>query len=198
MKPEFSDSMRSFQDQFDTRRLADRVRERAFRDSFNDADKNFIEQAMFFFMATTDANGQPQCSYKGGPPGFVRITGPSELVFPFYEGNGLYLTAGNLLETAKVGLLFVNFEKQSRLRVNGVAEIDDSHDMLKQVAAAEIVVRVRVTDIHPNCSRNVHKMAIVEKSHYTPTTDKEGVGKAPWGEKFSDVLPDHMKPEQNP
>jgi len=194
-KPKFSQPMRNLQDQFDTRRLADKVAEHVFHEEFSEADRTLVTEAMFFFMATSDADGQPQCSYKGGPKGFVKITGPSELVFPFYEGNGLYLSAGNIVETSKVGLLFIDFENQKRMRVNGTAEIVEGHQALEGTVAAQQVVRVNVTDIHPNCLRNVHKMQLVETSDFTPTSADRGVKKAPWGDGFKDVLPDHMKPD---
>ena len=194
-KPEFSEATRALQDRFETRRLADVVVKNAFRSELNNDDREFIENAMFFFMATTDASGQPQCSYKGGPKGFVKVTGAAEIVFPFYEGNGLYLSAGNIAETAKVGLLFIDFEQQTRVRVNGMAEIVAEHPALEGVAATQLAIKVTVSDIHPNCPRNVHKMALVEDSTYTPKSASEDVGKAPWSDGYKDVLPDHMKPD---
>ena len=193
---EFSKTTRALQDRFDTRRLADVVVKNAFRSELNDDDRDFIENAMFFFMATTDATGQPQCSYKGGPKGFVKVTGAAEIVFPFYEGNGLYLSAGNIAETSKVGLLFIDFENQTRVRVNGTATIVAQHPALDGVAATQLAIKVTVSDIHPNCPRNVHKMALVEDSTYTPKSKAEDVGKAPWGDTYKDVLPDHMKPDR--
>jgi len=193
---DFSDETRAIQKRFQTDRLADKMLERVFRTSFTDADREFIENAMLFFLATVDADGRPQCSHKGGPRGFVRVTGPSELVFPCYEGNGLYLSMGNVASTGGVGLLFIDFEKQTRLRVNGEAVIDDAHPLLDEVSAAQLAVRVTVTDIHPNCPRNIHKMNFAELSKYTPKGDTENVGKAPWGARFDDVLPDYMKPDE--
>jgi uncharacterized protein len=189
----FSNEAREIQNRFGCEKLADRMAKNVFRTAFTDKDRAFISDAMFFFLATVDANGQPQCSYKGGGKGFVKIAGPSELVFPFYEGNGMYMTAGNIAGMGKVGMLFVDFEGQTRLRVNGVAKIDDDHPMNTEVAAAQLVVRVAVSDIHPNCSRNVHKMQTVETSSYTPKSDAENVVVAPWGEDFDDVLPKFMK-----
>ena len=193
--PTFSGPMRALQDQFDTRRLADKVSEHIFHTEFTDADRMLINDAMFFFLATCDADGQPQCSYKGGPKGFVKITGPSELIFPLYEGNGFYMSAGNIVETSKIGLLFIDFEYQKRMRVNGTASIIEGHKALDGTVAAQQVVRVNVTDIHPNCMRHVHKMQLVEQSDFTPVSDDKDVKKAPWGDGFMDVLPDHMKPD---
>lgn len=136
--------------------------------------------------------GRPQCFYKGGPQGFIKVTGPSELVFPLYDGNGLYLSAGNMSATGEVGLLFVDFETQRRKRVNGTAELVEAHPALDGVAAAQLAVRVSVTDIHPNCPRNVHKLQFVELSQFTPATPDAEVGYPPWADKFPDDLPDHL------
>ena len=193
----FSNETRDLQERFECSKLADRVRKHVFYEEFSDADRDFINQAMFFFLATVDADGQPQCSYKGGDRGFVKITGPSELVFPMYEGNGLYLSAGNIAQIGKVGLLFIDFEKQKRMRVNGTAIIDDSHPMNQKVSAAQLVVRIQVSDIHPNCPRNVHKMELVEKSRFTPGSDEENVDVAPWSERFLDVVPKFMLSREN-
>ncbi|MHB2167463.1 pyridoxamine 5'-phosphate oxidase family protein [Alsobacter sp. R-9] len=190
-----TDSMRALQEKFETVRLAEKVRQRAFRSSFTAADRAFIDNAMFFFLATVDAGGRPQCSYKGGSRGFVRATGDAEVTFPIFEGNGLYLSAGNIAETGRVDLLFVDFEKQARLRVNGTARIDDQHPMLGRVRAAQLFIRVAVEEIHPNCSRHVHRMTFAEVSPHTPGGDGDDVGKADWLEVYAEVLPDYMKPK---
>ncbi|PWJ10510.1 pyridoxamine 5'-phosphate oxidase family protein [Jannaschia seohaensis] len=192
--PDYTPPMRALQDRFETRRLADKIAEHVFHEELKEDEADLITNAMFFFMATTDAYGRPQCSYKGGPRGFVKVIGPAELVFPLYEGNGLYLSAGNIADKSRVGLLFIDFEAQKRTRVNGVADLIDDHPALVDTAAAQLGVRVRITDIHPNCLRNVHKMQFVETSSYTPKSDDQDVEKAPWGESFRDVLPAHMRP----
>src|SRR5579863_9255465 len=119
----FHESHRQLQRQFDTERLADRIEERLFRERVTDDDRAFIERMDMFFLATADAAGQPNCSYKGGDPGFVRVLNETTLMFPNYDGNGMYLSMGNTVENAHVGLLFIDFENQKRLRVNGIAQI---------------------------------------------------------------------------
>ena len=86
----YHDGNRRLQDQFDSRRISDRLEEKLTRAQFTPNDKAFIESVPYFFLATADAEGRPDCSYKGGPPGFVQITGPSELAFPDYDGNGMF------------------------------------------------------------------------------------------------------------
>src|ERR671932_395612 len=123
----YHSASRQLQDRFDTRRLADRIEERIVRDYIDADDRAFIEARDMFFIATVDADGQPQCSYKGGDPGFVRVLDERTIAFPVYDGNGMYLTAGNLLQMRKVGLLFIDFEGRNRMRLNGAASVDE-HD----------------------------------------------------------------------
>src|SRR3954467_6409644 len=92
----YHEASRKLQDRFDTRRLADRIEERV-RETFDDGDRAFIEGADMFFLATADEQGRPQCSYKGGEPGFVRVLDERTIAFPNWDGNGMYLSAGNVL-----------------------------------------------------------------------------------------------------
>jgi hypothetical protein len=164
----YHDGMRRLQDRFDTRRLADRLDERLGRGAFTDEDRAFIESRRLFFLATADAHGQPDCSVKCGDPGFVRITGASELAFPSYDGNGMFRSLGNVLVNAAVALLFVDFEGPSRLRVNGRASMSDDDPLLATIPGARLVVRVRAERIFPNCPRYIPRMAFVEASPYVP------------------------------
>ncbi len=182
--------MRQLQDRFDTRRLADRLDERLGRSSFSAEDRAFVESRPLFFLATADAQGRPDCSYKGGAPGFVRVTADNELAFPSYDGNGMFRSLGNVLVNAAVGMLFIDFESPKRLRVNGLASIADSDPLLADFVGAQLVVRVRAERIFPNCPRYIHRTAAAEPSPYVPRA-----GYAPpepkWKsfEMFADVLP---------
>ncbi|MGM9488499.1 pyridoxamine 5'-phosphate oxidase family protein [Ideonella sp. YS5] len=149
--------MRTLQDRFDTRRLADRLDERLGRGSFTEEDRAFIESRTMFFLATADAEGRPDCSYKGGLAGFVRVVGPDELEFPSYDGNGQFRSLGNVLAHAAVGLLFIDFESPRRLRVNGEARLLDDAETLSRHHGAQLVVRVRARRIFPNCPRYIHR-----------------------------------------
>ena len=146
----YHDGSRRLQDQFDTRRLADRIDERLVRDTIDDDDRAFIEARDMLFIATADEEGRPQCSYKGGEPGFVRVLDERTIAFPSYDGNGMYLTMGNALVNAHVGLLFIDFEGRKRLRLNGIASIDDGDKLRAEYLEAQLVVRVRATDVFPN------------------------------------------------
>src|SRR3954463_3811999 len=87
MPPAYHDGSRRLQDAFDTRRLADRLDEKFVQRGFIDADDcAFIERMDMFFLAPADADGRPQCSYKGGEPGFVRVLDEHVVAFPNYDG----------------------------------------------------------------------------------------------------------------
>jgi predicted pyridoxine 5'-phosphate oxidase superfamily flavin-nucleotide-binding protein len=169
----YHEGSRQLQDRFDTRRLADRIEERIVRDRIDDDDRAFIEARDMFFIATVDEDGQPQSSYKGGDPGFVRVLDEHTIAFPVYDGNGMYLTAGNLLATKKVGLLFIDFEGRKRVRLNGVASVDDADPLLADYPEAQLVVRVRATEVFPNCPRYIHQYKLVAHSRFVPKAECE-------------------------
>jgi len=160
--------MRQLQDRYDTRRLADRLDEKLGRTNFTAEDRQFIESRQLFFLASADEHGRPDCSYKGGDPGFVRITAENELAFPSYDGNGMFRSLGNVLTNPAVALLFIDFERPNRLRVNGSAHINDADPLLASFAGAQLIVRVRAERIFPNCPRYIHRMSIAETSPYVP------------------------------
>ncbi len=115
---------RALQDAFGTRRLADRMEERIRRPAFTEDDAAFIASLRFFFVATATAEGHPDCSFKGGEAGFARVIAPDLLVFPDYDGNGMFKSLGNIRANPRVGLLFIGMEdKPRRLRVNGTAQV---------------------------------------------------------------------------
>jgi predicted pyridoxine 5'-phosphate oxidase superfamily flavin-nucleotide-binding protein len=164
----YHEGHRRLQDRFDTRRLADRLDERIVHDRLTDQDREFIRRLDMFFLATADAGGHPNCSYKGGDPGFVRVLDERTLAFPSWDGNGMYLSLGNLAANPHIGLLFIDFEKQRRLRLNGVASIDERDPLLDEYPGAQLVVRVSVREVFPNCPRYIHKLQPVERSAFVP------------------------------
>jgi predicted pyridoxine 5'-phosphate oxidase superfamily flavin-nucleotide-binding protein len=193
MPAHYGPGARALQDRFDTRRLADRLDERFLaRPVITPARRAFIEAQPMFFLATADADGRPQCSFKGGDPGFVRVLGPDELCFPNYDGNGMYLSMGNLAANPHVGLLFVDFtgDPPSRLRLNGTASIAEDDPLTATYPGAQFVVRVRADAVFPNCPRYIHRMALVERSRFVPAADGSAPApdwkRQPWA---CDVLP---------
>ncbi len=164
----YHEGSRELQDEFDTRRLADRLEQVKVHDRFTAADKEFIERLDMFFLATADSSGQPTCSYKGGDPGFVRVVDDQTVAFPNYDGNGMYLSMGNLLTNPALGLLFIDFERQRRIRVDGTATISPGDELLSHYPEAQFVVRVAAKRIYPNCPRYIHQYALVERSSFVP------------------------------
>ena len=182
--------MRELQDRFDTRRLADRLDERLGRAFFTDEDRAFIQSRPMFFLASADAQGRPDCSYKGGVPGFVRITADDELAFPSYDGNGMFRSLGNLVVNSSVGMLFIDFESPRRLRVNGRATLVEGDPLQAEFDGAQLIVRVHATLIFPNCPRYIHRSAAAELSPYAPRPGhKPPEPKWKSMAMFADVLP---------
>lgn len=188
--PLYSPEARALQDQFDTRRLADRLAEVKVHDRFTPDDRAFIERLDMFFLATVDSNGQPTCSYKGGDPGFVSVVDERTLAFPNYDGNGMYLSMGNVDATGRVGMLFIDFEHTRRMRVDGRAERHDDDALLARYPGAQFMVRVHADRIYPNCPRYIHRMQEVARSPFVPHAGVEtpipGWKQTDWAR---DVLP---------
>jgi uncharacterized protein len=164
----YHDGHRLLQNQFDTRRLADRIDQRLVDDIIDADDKAFVERLDMFFLATSDEQGHPNCSYKGGEPGFVRVVDEHTVAFPNYDGNGMYLSAGNISTNPNVGMLFIDLEKGRRLRINGVATIDEHDELMEHYPEAQFIVRVRAREVFPNCPRYIHKYRLVERSRFVP------------------------------
>jgi len=165
----YHEGNRQLQDQFDSRRISDRLEEKLMRKEFSADDKQFIEGLPYFFLATADAEGRPDCSFKGGAPGFVRITGPSEIAFPDYDGNGMFKSLGNIVANADVGLLFIAMHgRPQRLRINGTATVYREDPLLGRTVGAQLIVRVAARVIFPNCPRYIPDMQLVDPSVYAP------------------------------
>ncbi len=162
----YGDTHRAFQDQHDTRRLADRLEALAHAE-FDPGDRAFVEGAAFFFLSTVDERGRPTVSYKGGAPGFVRISGASALVFPIYDGNGMFLSLGNITSTAQVGMLFIDFQSARRLRVQGAARVVPNENP-SDFPGAQHLVRVTVSQIFVNCGRYIHQLEQRRLSPHLP------------------------------
>lgn len=167
MAQEYHGAQRAFQDRFDTSRLADRLAE-ATSDTISERYRRFIEERDMFFIATANEDGWPECSYKGGEPGFVKVVDKHTIAFPVYNGNGMFLTAGNISVNPRVGLLFIDFEVGTRLRMSGYASIDPDDQLIESYPGAQFVIRVRAREVFPNCRRYVHHYQLVEQSRFVP------------------------------
>jgi predicted pyridoxine 5'-phosphate oxidase superfamily flavin-nucleotide-binding protein len=190
----FHDGNRQLQDRFGSRRISDKLEEKLTRTAFTADDKAYIESCPYFFIATADADGRPDCSFKGGTPGFVRVTADSELAFPDYDGNGMFKSLGNLVVNTNVGLLFIAMhDKPKRLRVNGSASVSHDDPLLAETVGAQLIVRVQARAIFPNCPRYIPAMQMTGPSIYTPQPKCDPPEPA-W--KSFDAFKDHVHPRQ--
>ena len=189
--PMYHDGNRELQDRFGSRQLADRLVERLARDRFKAEDKAFIQSLSYFFLATADADGHPDCSFKGGPPGFVQVLADDLLLFPDYDGNGMFKSLGNIKQNPNVGLLFIAMgEKPQRLRVNGRASLHFEHRMMSGLPGCQLIIEVVPEHIFPNCPRYLPNLQTGETSQYIPNADSKPIEPA-WKnfDAFRDVVP---------
>ena len=169
----YSDQHRALHDRFDSRRLADFLEGGHVHPEIAPEEQAFIENLDMFFLSTVDATGQPTVSYKGGAKGFVKVTGPSELIFPCYDGNGMFYSMGNIQVEPRIGLLFIDFETPHRLRVQGRATIDFEHESLADYPGAQFMAVLAVESVWINCSRYIHKHQKLDTSKYVPKAGRE-------------------------
>jgi predicted pyridoxine 5'-phosphate oxidase superfamily flavin-nucleotide-binding protein len=190
---------RAMQASFDTTKLADRVKEQIITPEIPEPHQAFIESRDFFFLTTIDHRGFPTCSYKGGNVGFVKVLDEKTLAFPSLDGNGMYLSMGNITANNKVGMLFIDFETPHRVRVHGTASIDRNDPLLSEFHEAELVVRVEISEIFVNCPRYIHRYQRISPSQYVPQPDCP-TPRAQWKriDEVQDALParDHDLAEQ--
>lgn len=159
---------RRIQDQFKTTGLADQIEAAVVEPSLSESQVKFMELQSMFFLSTIDENGRPTVSYKGGNPGFVRTLNEKSIVFPSFDGNGMFYSMGNISANPEVGLLFVDFETPNRLRIQGRAELVDAGPLLASYPGADLVVNLEISQVWINCPRYVHKMTKAEASPYVP------------------------------
>ncbi|HJP36344.1 MAG TPA: pyridoxamine 5'-phosphate oxidase family protein [Gammaproteobacteria bacterium] len=168
----YGDTHRALHEKFGTGKIASLLEEMD-TDEVEEQHKAFIETRDMFWLATVDAEGRPQCQYKGGEPGFVRVVDSKTVVFPSYDGNGRFHSMGNIGATSNIGMLFLDFETPNRLRLQGEASVSADDPLLSEYAEAELIVRVKVTDVIINCPRYIHKMKRVEQSRHVPISGQK-------------------------
>jgi hypothetical protein len=164
----YGEQHRKLQDDFNTRAMADRVEELVCRTEFDDGAKQFIQSTEMFFLSSIDHQGRPTVSYKGGDSGFVKVLDDTTLIFPSYDGNGMYFSMGNISANSQVGLLFISFENPNRLRVQGTASLSKDPALLAHYKEADFVVTVKLSEFWVNCPRYIPKMEKVRASRYVP------------------------------
>lgn len=169
----YSDAHRALQTEFGTTKLAVRLDEDWVHESIRPDEGAFIGSRDMFFLSTVDPDGMPTVSYKGGPQGFVKVLDENTLVFPGFDGNGMFYSMGNIEGQAKVGLLFIDFETPHRIRVQGHAMLLRDDALMAEYTEAKYLVKVAVKKIWVNCPRYIHKYQKLEQNKYVPTAGRE-------------------------
>lgn len=189
----YGEQHRALQDAFGTRRMADRIEEIAMKTEIGDLERAFIESRDFFFLASSDERGRPTVSYKGGAPGFLKVLDANTIAFPSYDGNGMYLSMGNIAGNAEAGLLLIDFERPFRIRIQGRATVSADDPLRGAFKEAELIVRVAVSELWMNCPRYIHRHSrasparhVPEEGHDTPLCE--------W--KRIDAIQDVLRPHE--
>ena len=188
----YGDRHRALQDRFQTRKLADRIEQTIVSDQLSEQGKDFIAGRDMFFLATIDHQGRPTVSYKGGDPGFIRVLDDRTLAFPSYDGNGMFLSLGNIAGNAQVGLLLIDFENPLRMRIQGTASVHADDPLRAEYREAELIVRVAVTRTWINCPRYIHRYRKEAPARHVPRAHRE-TPPADW--KRIDFLQDVLAPQ---
>ncbi len=191
----YGEQHKLLQQQFDTEKLADRVKEFIVSQEIADEHKAFIESRDMFFLTTIDHRGYPTCSHKGGMPGFIKVVDSTTIAFPSYDGNGMFLSLGNITGNNKIGMLFIDFETPHRVRVHGNASINEQDPLIQEFNGSEFVVRVAVKEIFVNCPRYIHQYRRVEFSKYVPQANFQSALIPQWKriDGLQDALPEREK-----
>ena len=169
----YTEPQRQLQDHYETRPLADAVAMAIVETELGERHAPFIESRDFFFLSTVNGAGEPTVSYKGGDVGTVKVLDPKTLAFPAYDGNGMFLSMGNIEATAKIGMLFIDFETPNRVRVQATASFNADDELLDHFPGAIGIVRATVDQVFVNCARYIHKHQRVETSKYVPDENGE-------------------------
>ena len=167
----YGNQHRVLQKEFETEKLADAVSANIVVPELAPEHIGFIESRDMFFLSTVDHRGYPTCSYKGGSVGFVKAINNQTLAFPSYDGNGMFLSMGNINLNPKIGLLFIDFETPHRVRVHGDAKVSTDSHLLQSFPGAELIVTVEISEVFINCTRYIHQYQRVKSSQYAPQKD---------------------------
>jgi predicted pyridoxine 5'-phosphate oxidase superfamily flavin-nucleotide-binding protein len=193
MESVYSPEHRALQEEFETTKLAELLDNGWIHETITDKEKTFISARDMFFLSTVDSTGMPTVSYKGGPEGFVRVLDDKTLVFPGYDGNGMFYSVGNIEGQGKVGMLFTDFENPHRVRVQGTAKLGREHPLMEEYTEAQYLSFVTIVKIWANCPRYVHKYKKLDQSKYVPEPCK--VTPIPTWKRL-DIVQDAIKPEE--
>jgi predicted pyridoxine 5'-phosphate oxidase superfamily flavin-nucleotide-binding protein len=160
---------------------ADRFYDDQVRDHLNAEMRDFVRRQQMFFLATSDAAGECDNTLRAGPPGFLEVLDGSRMAWPEFKGNGVMASLGNISENPHVGILMVDFVRDTvGLHVNGTARLMEpaaaaqagleSKSPAGRGARLWVVVDVEEAYIH--CSKHIPRFAEI------PAADAAAVRRA--------------------
>lgn len=176
----FHETQLDLQHALGTAGIAARIADTRLRESLEGDDAELVRAAAVFFLATRAPDGTLDVSVKCGRPGFVEIPQLRQLVFPDYDGNGMFRSLGNIRATADVALLFVEFSgRQRKLRLQGRAEVEvcvpqgDRRASGGPQTGPQARVHVSISRVFPNCPRYLPTLAWAQPSAYVDALGRE-------------------------
>ena len=159
---------RALQRQLGTAERADRFYGDQLLDHLNPQMRDFVRRQQMFFLATSDRAGECDNTLRAGPPGFLEVLDDRTLAWPEYKGNGVMASLGNISENPHVGILMVDFVRDTiGLHVNGTARLREpaaaAQDGLESRVPAGRGVRfwvvVDVEEAYIHCSKHIPRFA---------------------------------------
>ncbi len=156
-------------------------------DHLNPKMREFVARQEMMFVATSDGRGDCDCTFRAGPPGFVRVLDEARLAWPEYRGNGVMASLGNLTENPSVGLLFVDFFRDVvGLHVNGHAKLVEDAAMRTAYRdlpvdpvrgrTAERWVTVYVEEAYIHCAKHIPRLLKLPRDRAWGTDDSRRKG----------------------
>jgi uncharacterized protein len=173
---------RELQQRYGTVERAERFYGQQVLDHLNGRMREFVTHQEMLFVSTSDGGGECDCTFRAGPPGFVRVLDERRVAWPEYRGNGVHASLGNIVENAHVGLLFVDFFRDViGLHVNGRATIVDDGELravLDEPAADPVPGRrperwvlVEVSEAYIHCAKHIPRLMKLPRDRAWGTDD---------------------------
>jgi predicted pyridoxine 5'-phosphate oxidase superfamily flavin-nucleotide-binding protein len=175
------------QERYGTTERAERFYSQQMLDHLNDQMREFLSRQEMMFVATADRRGECDCTFRAGPPGFVRVLDRGRLAWPEYRGNGVMASLGNIGENAYAGLLFVDFFRDViGLHVNGPARVVE--DAAMRTAYRDLPsdpvpgrrperwVTVHVDEAYIHCAKHIPRLLRLPRDRVWGTDDMRRKG----------------------
>lgn len=156
--------------------------ERSLRKSIGELEaqsKFFISRSPLLFIASYSETGDCDCSPRGGPPGFVQVLSNSQIAIPDFRGNNRLDSLENIIDTGRIGCVFLVPGISETLRINGSAAVCSSADVIEQFDCADLVkayILVDIAQVYIHCGKSLIRSAVWEASSHVPTTEFPSLG----------------------